>query len=90
MASGTENLAVGFLTGLGRDMMTLGPEIAEMLAAVVMALTRAERWQAARQFTSSPMGERWFTVIGVVFMITAVALLVGKGILDKQRKRKAA
>ncbi|MHC4616170.1 MAG: PilZ domain-containing protein [Planctomycetota bacterium] len=56
---------------------------------VFLALTPVERWQAARRFGSSFMGERWFMLTAVVAMIILVAFLIVVSLRRAAQEKKA-
>ncbi|MHC4622289.1 MAG: hypothetical protein ACYS4W_00125 [Planctomycetota bacterium] len=54
-----------------------------------LALTPAERWQAARRFDSTFMGEHWFILTAVVAMVVLAVLLIVVSLRRAAEERKA-
>lgn len=55
--------------------MTIASVMTESLNNILLALTPAERWEAARQMGGNFMAQPWFIVVGVIAMTALTALL---------------
>ncbi|MBW8039378.1 MAG: hypothetical protein FVQ85_05210 [Planctomycetes bacterium] len=56
--------------------MTTTPVITGYLNGIFPALTPVEIWKAAGEYNSSFMTQRWFILIGIIFIITLTVLLL--------------
>jgi len=68
--------------------MTIIPVIRDGLAAVVLALTPVERWQALRRFNSNPVTEHWFILAGMLAIVILAVLLFAVSIRRKAPGKK--
>ncbi|MHC4395230.1 MAG: PilZ domain-containing protein [Planctomycetota bacterium] len=60
----------------------------ELLNAVILALTPAERWQAARHPSGNFVTESWFMTAGVVVIIALTVLLLVASYYNRRKQRR--
>jgi len=68
----------------------MGPVFTALLNAIVLALTPLQRWQAARQFNTNFMTERWFILTGVLVITILTVSLFAVSYNRTGQERKAA
>ena len=70
--------------------MITTPVITDSLAAIVPALTPAQRWDAARSwFGTSIITDRWFILISLATLVTLLVLFLVVSLQRKIQERKA-
>lgn len=71
--------------------MITTPVITDSLAAIIPALTPAQRWDAARSwFGTSIITDRWFILISLATLLTLLVLFLVVSLQRKIQERKAA
>ena len=72
-------------------IMITTPVITDSLAAIVLALTPAQRWDAARSwFGTSIITDRWFIIISLATLLTLIVLFLVVSLQRMIQERKAA
>jgi hypothetical protein len=72
-------------------IMITTPVITDSLAAIVLALTPAQRWDAARSwFGTSIITDRWFVLISLTTLLTLIVLFLVVSLHRMIQERKAA
>ncbi len=75
----------------GNLIMITAPVITDSLAAIVPALTPAQRWDAARSwFGTSIITDRWFIIISLATLLTLIVLFLVVSLQRMIQERKAA
>jgi hypothetical protein len=75
----------------GNSIMITTPVITDSLAAIVLALTPAERWDAARSwFGTSIITDRWFIIISLATLLILIALFLVVSLYRMIREQKTA
>ncbi len=71
--------------------MITTPVITDSLAAIIPALTPAQRWDAARSwFGTSIITDRWFIIISLATLLTLIVLFLVVSLQRMIQERKAA
>ena len=70
--------------------MTTAAVITECLNGIFVALKPEQRWEAARQFNSNFMTERWFTLTCIIAIVICAVLLFVISFKRTRQERKSS